>query len=147
MKKAFKALREYFREESMTELLIKLICALCISTMLIFIIMGCSQKTSICENADKTEHKRICNTYNNNEDDALNANENKIVLPENLISIDKDDDTILKENAYSPSKTERKMYLSVENEKGFSNNSNEYNSYKFWNLVELLGIGILFGFV
>lgn len=69
MKKAFKALREYFREESMTELLIKLICALCISTMLIFIIMGCSQKTSICENADKTEHKRICNTYNNNEDD------------------------------------------------------------------------------
>ena len=69
MKKAIKAIRDYFKNESALELLIKVICALCISTMLIFIIMGCSQKTSNCERADGSGHERICNTYNNNEDD------------------------------------------------------------------------------
>lgn len=62
MKKAFRAIREYFKNESATELLIKLICAICISTMLIFIIMGCSRK-AIGDNETDFD-----NTYINNED-------------------------------------------------------------------------------
>lgn len=63
MKKAIDAIREYFKNESATELLIKLICALCISTMLIFIIMGCSRKASGCEKSDNTGHEITINTY------------------------------------------------------------------------------------
>ena len=59
MKKAFRAIRDYFKEESATELIIKLICALCISTMLIFIIIGCSENT--------TNDKTTCNIYIGND--------------------------------------------------------------------------------
>lgn len=61
MKRAVKAIRDYFKNESATELLVKLLCAICISTMLIFIIMGCSKKTS-------DDNVKTNNTYINKED-------------------------------------------------------------------------------